>query len=409
MKVLQINVRLQEGGAARVALDLHRQLLSLGVESQFAYGWGEKGGISSAESSVPHSFQAGQQIQVAGNMLLHRLFGIDFIEPKGQGRNSLLEAIQWADIVHLHVIHSNFLPLAWLVKALVRLRKPVVWTAHDYWILTGRCAFTEGCDGWRSGCGVCPTQQNYPSAYIDFSSSQFRIKRQLIEDLTSHLHVVTPSNFVASAIMEGLPTVAVTVISNWVDSEFEDALHGIPLSDIPMVFAQDLIKVIFIANDLSDNTKVDRGLVNQLLTMPHIELHTVGSHSPFSGANVINHGRISDRKHMVDIVARADVALFTSEKDTFGLVMIEALACGVPVFAVNSLAANEVLPVVGIQPVGSRENVLSLLASKNFPLCYNGVSRASLRKNVLEKYSGVVLVERYLELYKKLIGKVRVT
>jgi putative colanic acid biosynthesis glycosyltransferase len=403
MRILHVNVRLQEGGAARVALDLHRQLLGLGVESQFAYGWGERGGKSSGEVSIQNCFQVGRQLQVASNMLLHRMVGIDFLEPIGEGRRRLIEAIHWADVVHLHVVHSYFLPLTWLVKELVRTKKIVVWTAHDYWMLTGRCAFTEGCEGWRDGCGICPTQKNYPPAYIDFSAGQFRIKRNLIAELGKQLHVVTPSEFVAQAIRLGLPNVKVQTIPNWIDSEFEVALRDISLSNLPMVFSTTKIKVIVIANDLSDPTKVNYDLVKQLLTMSHIVLHTVGSASPFSGGNVVNHGRIVRRELMAEIVSGADVALFTSEKDTFGLVMIEALACGVPVFAVDSLAANEVLPVVDIHPVGKISDIVKLLSEKELPACYLGVSREHLRSKVFDKFGGTALVKRYRDLYETLV------
>ena len=400
MRILHVNVRLQEGGAARVALDLHLQLLGLGVESQFAYGWGEKGGKSSEEASIQNCFQVGQQLQVASNMLLLRMVGIDFLGPMGEGRRRLIEAIHWADVVHLHVVHSYFLPLAWLVKELVRTKKKVVWTSHDYWMLTGRCAFTEGCEGWRDGCGICPTQQNYPPAYIDFSASQFKIKRNLIAELGMQLHVVTPSKFMAQAIKAGLPTVNVSVISNWIDSEFEAALRNVALSKDFLVIPHEKIKVIIIANDLSDPTKVDRELVHQLLAIPHIEMHTIGSHSPFASANVVNHGRVSQRKRMVEIITCADVALFSSAKDTFGLVMIEALACGVPVYAVDSMAAKEVLPIVNFQPIGKRSDIARMLRSKELPACYLGSSKDSLRSKVLDIYGGEVLVNKYFQLYK---------
>lgn len=399
MKVLQINVRLQEGGAARIALDLHRQLLNAGVESRFAYGWGEKGGKSSAETSIPYCFQVGKQIQVASNMLLHAVAGIDCLPPVGAGRKSLIEAIHWADVVHLHAIHSYFLPFGWLVKELVRAGKPVIWTAHDYWMLTGRCASTEGCEGWRKGCGFCPTQKNYPPAYLDFSAAQFKIKRRLLAELGSRLHVVTPSEFVAQAIREGLPGVDVCVIPNWIDSEFVAALQDIPLSTAPINHTAEKIKVIVIANDLSDPTKVDRALVNQLLGMPHIEVHTVGQNSPFIGANVVNHGRIAQRNRMVEIIASADVALFTSEKDTFGLVMIEALACGVPVIAVDSLASREVLMAVGVRPVKNKQEIVELLQNSSIPNSYANTTRAMLREKVFNNYCGGVALARHITFY----------
>jgi putative colanic acid biosynthesis glycosyltransferase len=399
VKVLQVNVRLHEGGAARVALDLHRQLLSSGIKSRFAYGWGEKGGKSSIEARVPYSFQVGRQLQVASNMLLHRVAGIDCVPPSGVGRKRLIEAIQWADVVHLHAIHSYYLPFEWLVKELVRSGKPVVWTAHDYWMLTGRCAFTEGCERWHGGCGSCPTQNNYPSAYFDFSADQFIAKRRLLAELGSRLHVVAPSEFVAKAIREGLPRLDVRVIPNWIDSEFEAALHSVQLNRAPIDLGNEKIKVIVIANDLSDPTKVDRALVNQLLGMPYIEVHTVGQNSPFAGAGVINHGRIEQRKRMVEIVASADVALFTSEKDTFGLVMIEALACGIPVFAVDSFAAREVLGRLGLVSM-RRQEILERLA-KGRPralLCKEQCLNSSAQ--LLSVYGAGSAVNAYLETYE---------
>ncbi len=398
-----MNVRLQEGGAARMALDLHRQLLSAGVESRFAYGWGEKGGKSSVEASVLSSFQVGQQIQVAGNMLLHRTLGIDYLPPVGEGRKNLVEAIHWADVVHLHVIHSYFLPFGWLVRELISAGKPVVWTAHDYWILTGRCAFTEGCEGWRGGCGSCPTQKNYPYAYFDFSAAQFKVKRQLLAALGQQLHVVSPSEFVARAIKEGLPYLDVSVIPNWIDNEFEAALRYAPLSAAPISFTAEKIKVIVIANDLSDPTKVDRELVNKLLEMPRIEVHTIGQNSPFTGSSVVNHGRIEQRKHMVETIASTDVALFTSKKDTFGLVMIETLACGVPVLAIESLAAREVLAVLGFQPIENKGEIIRFLQDATLPNCYTGVTRTMLSENVLKNYCGNVAVMRYVSTYNSAV------
>ncbi len=43
MNIMQFNVRLAEGGAAGVALDLHQRALQLGMNSQFIYGYGKGG------------------------------------------------------------------------------------------------------------------------------------------------------------------------------------------------------------------------------------------------------------------------------------------------------------------------------------------------------------------------------
>ena len=403
MKVLQINVRLQEGGAANVALDLHKNLLKEGVESQFAYGWGEKGGKSSAECHVPSSFQVGQQFQVIGNLLIHRVLGVDLVPPIGEGRKCLVDAINWADVVHLHVIHSYFLPFEWLVDELIRTCKPVIWTAHDFWILTGRCASTEGCVNWRMGCGSCNIQDNYPSSFLDISAHIFKGKRHQIGLLARKLVVVAPSTHVADAIQEGIPSLTVKMIPNWIDSDFESYLKETPISDKPIELSIKQIKVLIVANNLSDRSKVDRRLINDLLELNHVELHTIGLKSPFKGKQVLNHGEVLSRGEMVDLISLTDLALFTSEKDTFGLVMIEALACGVPVLAIESLASNEVLGALGIEPIKTSKEIHKLVRIAQLPLCYKGFSPKILRQGVLENYGSSAGSMKYLNLYNSLV------
>lgn len=404
MRILHINVRLLEGGAARVALDLHRQLLQAGNESRFAYGWGEKGGVSTAESKVAHSFQAGQQLQVVGNMILHGMVGIECVPPVGGGRRRLLDSILWADVIHLHAIHSYFLPFSWLVKKLIRSGKPVVWTSHDYWMLTGRCASTEGCGYWKMGCGSCPTMQNYPAAYLDYSGFLFKVKRRLISQLEAKLHVVSPSEFVAGSIKEGLPGIDVSVVSNWIDSELEEAILNIQFGGKEIDWNGDTLKVAVVANDLSDSTKVDPDLIIRLIKLPHIEIHTIGKNSPFFGERVVNHGRISQRSELVRILSFTDAAVFTSVKDTFGLVMIEALACGVPVFAIKSYASDEIKDKLGLPIVGSKEEIFSILRSFLLPALVKGMRKDDLRSNVLHIYSHKRGALEYQLIYNKLLG-----
>jgi hypothetical protein len=35
---------------------------------------------------------------------------------------------------------------------------------HDLWLLTGRCAYTAGCEKYLTGCDdTCPTPAEYPA------------------------------------------------------------------------------------------------------------------------------------------------------------------------------------------------------------------------------------------------------
>lgn len=56
-----------------------------------------------------------------------------------------------ADIIHFHNLHGDYFNYLSL-PCLTRL-KPSVWTLHDMQSFTGHCAFSYGCEKWKTGCG----------------------------------------------------------------------------------------------------------------------------------------------------------------------------------------------------------------------------------------------------------------
>src|ERR1700722_5866031 len=59
-----------------------------------------------------------------------------------------------ADMLHFHIVHENWLSVHdWLSLA---ANKPVVWTWHDPYMLTGNCIHPYTCKGFETGCQVCP-------------------------------------------------------------------------------------------------------------------------------------------------------------------------------------------------------------------------------------------------------------
>jgi glycosyltransferase involved in cell wall biosynthesis len=148
---------------------------------------------------------------------------------------------------------------------------------------------------------------------------------------------------------------------------------------------------------------VNVDLIHKLLEIKGVELHCIGSNSPFTEGDVKNHGEISNRAQMVEVVSSCDVALFTSKIDTFGLVMIEALACGVPVLAIESKASREVLLDLGIKPIETFADILKIISSRSLPSEYDNKTKFSLKFSVLDKFSRETATKRYIEIYNRLI------
>ena len=153
MNILQFNVRLAEGGAAGVALDLHQRALQQGLASHFVYGYGKGGKESVSHQNYPQVIKHTPRMTAMANIALFRLFNRDLFG----NFNELYRTITRTPgpvVLHFHVLHSYWLNLKSVVRFCEKVKnhKPdvtLVWTLHDHWSVTGRCAFTDGCEGGK--------------------------------------------------------------------------------------------------------------------------------------------------------------------------------------------------------------------------------------------------------------------
>jgi hypothetical protein len=83
-----------------------------------------------------------------------------------------------ADIVHLHGTHGWFNYLA--IPGLAR-EKPVVFTLHDMWPMTGHCCNSLDCDRWAKGCGNCPHLDTHPPVKRDNTALEWKLKARVYE------------------------------------------------------------------------------------------------------------------------------------------------------------------------------------------------------------------------------------
>ncbi|MDE6309624.1 MAG: glycosyltransferase, partial [Muribaculaceae bacterium] len=63
--------------------------------------------------------------------------------------------IREADVICLNWINQGLLSIKNL-RQLASLGKPIVWTMHDMWPMTGVCHHARGCNNFTHGCGNCP-------------------------------------------------------------------------------------------------------------------------------------------------------------------------------------------------------------------------------------------------------------
>ena len=323
------------------------------------------------------------------------------------------EAYRRADLLHLQLLHAkSFFSLRHLPR-LADGRRPVLWTLHDPWITTGHCVHSMGCDRWRIGCGECPDLTLSLPIRRDRTAANWRLKKQLLAK--SRLHLVVASEWMqqrvaASPILAGLP---VTRIPFGVDTEVfrprpkaearvalglppdaravavrwapwyplkgtahaEEALLGLPPDVVSDVICFDT-----------------KGGEDVAALRSRFRVTTISSHD--------------DPTAIATGLAAAELFLMPSLAETFGMMAIEAMACGTPPVAFEGTS----LPEVIASPRAGR--VVAMASAKQLRemvvrLMGNSEERAQARDACLavvaERYTEQHYVASHLALYEQLL------
>jgi glycosyltransferase involved in cell wall biosynthesis len=223
---------------------------------------------------------------------------------------------------------------------------PTVFVLHDEWMLTGRCAYRDGCEQHRSpgGCDAsCPTASEYPPLAPDRIGDAWRTKRAL-RAAGSPLTLVGNSRWMAAEL-----------VSASRGARAGDPLHyGLPLDVFKprdatlcrelLGLPQDRFIVLFSATGMADPRKGLALLVDALerAHLPNALPVAVGWASPSDREKLPGvhfTGYVEDDATRAMVYSAADVMAVPSLEEAFGQVLIEAAACGTPsvAFAVGGI------------------------------------------------------------------------
>jgi putative colanic acid biosynthesis glycosyltransferase len=306
----------------------------------------------------------------------------------------LRRIISKVDVVHLHAVHSYFLDYSILLKVLTKAEVPIVWTMHDQWVMTGRCAQPGTCRSWVDGCLKCPDLNAYPPAYLDKAARNFLAKRKSIRSLqmNSNLAIVSCAKWLEQELkLAGFTNI--TTITNSVDPQFHEAL-----SSQSAKFAGDNL---FVCRDLRDHNKVDWGLLEEISRIDNQKLTVIGDHplKLIPGVNYIPSS--NSRDSMVSLYKSHQRLVFSSRVDYYPLTVIEALACGLEVYAIDSFAAQEFAWHPKMFIFDSAKEMLNDLET----LHKSQASKNSLAARVDSDFSPRRMAIQYEEIYQELLNR----
>ena len=415
LSILEINTMDVKGGAAQIVRQLTEALRTRGHRVSLLVGY-KQSEDPTVYSTYDHTFNNLMSALIKRNFrsrLQHRLtYWLANDIAWLPGRNIFrLQAFKTADLVHAHNLHSLYFNLKLLPK--LSAAKPFVWTLQDMWALTGGAAHAFDCPHWPTGGCSCKLPNSLPAMRWNNSRHLWRLKHRIYE--RSNAHLVVPSQWLYDKVKQGmLKDKPITLIYNGVDtSVFQPGekqkartLLGLP-SD----------KKIVLLNSKKGSGNVWKGweysqrLIEQHGDNDHILFVSLGQYNKVraSGGNVISIPFTTNREQLRNYYVASDIFLHPSVADTCPLVVLEAMACGVPVltFATGGIPEQVEHKIHGyVARYRDYEDLnqgLEYLLGRPQAETERMADRCVSR--VEQQFSLKKMVERYLELFQSIVAE----
>ena len=318
-----------------------------------------------------------------------------------------------ADLLDIHCLHSS--TFSYLALPVLTAEKPTVFTFHDMWPITGHCHASLECTRWKTGCGACPHLEIYPEVRRDATAIEWKLKRRAYE--RSKFTIVTPSKWLYDLTKESMlgrfevhhiPHGIETDVFQPLDKDLCRSLLGIPDGKHVLFCAMESMQrplkgadlLVRALESLPDSLQRD----SVLLLFGHASREIIKKvRMPVINLGFLQH----DRLKAVAFCA-ADLFVNPTRAESFGLVVLESMACGTPVVAF----------AVGGVPELVRPGITGYLAKPEDPqeLAYGVTSllgdKAALaamalrcREIAVNEYTLELQARRYADLYRQVIGR----
>ena len=331
MKVLHLNTH-PSGGSYEYAALLSTALAERGIESRVL--------CKNAAAKGGRFFL---------NRLIRRASVSLSREPWHGTRRLLLppgpEELADVDVVHLHTVADWFDVPRWLEK--LPRGMGVVISIHDMWHVTGGCFLYRGCDLYSDTCTPCPILRWPANRFLaaDEQSRKLRAYHKCRARLVANSHWLAE---IAGRSPIAKACGGVRVVPPGIDTNVfkpQDKSLCRKHLDLPA----DAFVIVTGGASLTDANKNVPWLFEHLSQLPELRGVIVlafgeGTVPVPANLNVRFTGGVRNRYELARLLAAADVFVSASLMETYGLTLVEAMACATPVVAFRVGGIPEAAP-----------------------------------------------------------------
>lgn len=243
------------------------------------------------------------------------------------------------DIVVFGNFHGVIRNSVSIIKELSN-RFTTFWVTHDFWLFTGRCAYTGNCTKYLTGCDVtCPTAGEYPPLEPKNISAAWQQKRALLASDKAP-YILGNSTWSSARAVESL-----SMTRGDADTRVKTIKLGVPVSLLKSLDKKtcrsglkinpDEFVIAFSVSSVTEKRKGAQYLLEALqeIHLPNVTIILLGRQDkPFAmeGIKIIALGYCDDFAKISEVLSAADVYVGPSTEETFGQVFIEAAVAGTP-------------------------------------------------------------------------------
>lgn len=247
------------------------------------------------------------------------------------------------DLIHLHSLCDNYVNVRMLFEYIIEKDIPVIWTLHDNWPFTGRCAQNR-CTKWQEGCGSCPHKDYYPSTLFLDNSAKVLKKRNKLYNRVKDMTIVTPSKWLGGLVEKSiLKKYPVKVINNGIDLDIFKPVESSFRSDHHL---EDKYILLGLAYYWDDSKGLDVFIELSKRLPKNYQIVLVGTNDEVDKIlpeNIIPIHHTSSREELIRIYSAADLFVNPTRDENYPTVNMEAIACDLPVLTFETGGSAEII------------------------------------------------------------------
>ncbi len=397
MKILQIGTYDIGGGAAAISWTLKKCLEKAGYSMPMFVS--EKKSDDITTRIIPKTFHKYVHYALSNDIDLSRT---DWIMDTQEFKE--------ADVIHFHNLHGWFFNLKTLQK--MSKLKPTLWTLHDMWAITPHCAHAY--DGkLRNGFFQCPAQSAYPR--ITWPNGKYLAWRKSNIYRDANIHIVVPSKWLLGKVSQSvIKDKPIDLIYNGIDETI--------FKKYPIFESRDIVNlphdkkiVLFLSEGGKNNTFKGWGFVENIIQKYKEDGEVIfvcvgGDESGYDAThkNLLYVSKIEDKKTLARYFSAANIFLFPSLADNCPLVVLEAMACEVPIVTFQTGCIPELVTHLENGYIAHYKDADDLLAGVQYILKLDqreidSISTRS-RQKIVSEFTSDNMVAQYDKLYKKIIA-----